>query len=46
MLYRSRFREHFEFTGNTETHVGIFPGCGLNIPFGASGRDTQAPSCC
>ena len=46
ILHRSRFREHFEFTGNTETHVGIFPGCGLNIPFEASGRDTQAPSCC
>lgn len=33
MLHETRFREHFEFIGNWETHYGIFEGCGTSIPF-------------
>ena len=46
MLQNSRFREHFEFTGNTNTHLGIFPGCGTALPFGDSGETVKGSSCC
>ena len=40
MLYHSRFKEHFEFIGNFDTHYGIFQGCGKGIPF------NDNTSCC
>ena len=47
MLERSRFQEHFRFIGDFSTHYGIFPGCGLSIPFN---DDTESGSedggCC
>lgn len=46
MLYNTRFRDHFDFIGNTDTHLGIFPGCGTSIPFGASGSAAESASCC
>ena len=42
MLRDTRFREHFEFIGNGETHYGIFDGCGKALPFGA-GSPTSEP---
>lgn len=33
MLNETRFKEHFEFIGNWNTHYGIFDGCGTSIPF-------------
>jgi SAM-dependent methyltransferase len=33
MLEGTRFRDYFDFYGNWETHFGIFPDCGSNIPF-------------
>jgi arsenite methyltransferase len=36
MLADTRFRPHFDFIGDLETHYGIFPGCGTSIPFATS----------
>jgi len=33
MLHDTRFKRHFEFIGNFDTHYGIFDGCGTLIPF-------------
>ena len=33
MLNETRFRDHFEFIGNWDTHYGIFKGCGSGLPF-------------
>jgi ubiquinone/menaquinone biosynthesis C-methylase UbiE len=48
MLYHTRFKEHFDFVGNFETHYGIFEGCGKNPPFNqvALGNSQPALSCC
>lgn len=47
MLHDTRFREHFEFTGDFSTHLGIFEGCGTSIPFRATSESaTSAGSCC
>jgi len=46
MLHNTRFRDHFEFFGNTDTHLGIFPGCGTGLPFSASVGDESKTSCC
>ncbi len=47
MLHETRFRPHFEFIGNRQTHYGIFPGCGSSIPFQNHGEQTaQAGSSC
>lgn len=40
MLNCTRFKDHFEFVGNFNTHYGIFDGCGTGIPFENGG------SCC
>jgi len=42
MLHGSRYRKHFEFKGNNQTHLGIFEGCGMEMPF-ANAKDS---SCC
>ncbi len=44
MLNKSRFRKHFNFAGNIETHYGIFPECGTNMPF--SNEGSKSSSCC
>jgi len=33
MLADTRFKRHFEFIGNFDTHYGIYDGCGTLIPF-------------
>ncbi|WP_250657829.1 methyltransferase domain-containing protein [Alkalimarinus coralli] len=33
MLHDTRFKDHFEFIGNWDTHYGIFDGCGTSLPF-------------
>ena len=45
MLYDTRFKEHFSFFGNWDTHYGVFEGCGGAMPFNSvEGED--AASCC
>jgi arsenite methyltransferase len=41
MLYKSRFNKHFEFI-DSNVHIGIFPGCGKDMPFTSTGKK----SCC
>ncbi len=47
MLHDTRFRDHFEFIGNWDTHYGIDTGCGTAIPFAdvAAEADTGSPCC-
>jgi arsenite methyltransferase len=46
MLHDTRFKDHFTFIGNWDTHYGIFDGCGTALPYdGASGTDA-AGGCC
>jgi len=47
MLHETRFRPHFEFIGDMDTHFGIFAGCGTALPFdiGQAGG-TPSTSCC
>ncbi|AFU98141.1 methyltransferase domain-containing protein [Simiduia agarivorans] len=33
MLHDTRFKTHFEFIGNWDTHYGIFDGCGTALPY-------------
>ncbi|CAE8612076.1 unnamed protein product, partial [Polarella glacialis] len=33
MLHDTRFKQHFEFIGNFDTHYGIYGGCGTLIPY-------------
>ncbi len=49
MLHDSRLAEHFEFYGGFERHFGIFPGCGMGLPYDDSVNDsgtTRAGGCC
>lgn len=51
MMHDTRFKRHFEFIGNFDTHYGIYDGCGTLIPFasaksGATGGDCSAGGCC
>ena len=48
MLADTRFAEHFDFFGDFTTHYGVFPDCGVAVPFGATGTasDTSAPAAC
>ncbi|MDP1558397.1 MAG: methyltransferase domain-containing protein [Nitrosomonas sp.] len=45
MLHDTRFKEHFDFYGNFDHHYGIFPGCGMGIPFNDAGT-VQKSGCC
>ena len=47
MLHDSRYKEHFDFIGNWDTHYGIFEGCGGAAPFttGQPAADSDL-SCC
>ncbi len=45
MLHDTRFAPHFEFIGTTETHYGLFEGCGAAIPFDDTDHGL-GPSCC
>ena len=47
MLHDTRFRDHFDFVGNWDTHYGIFDGCGTPLPFaGAATGDTPITDAC
>lgn len=46
MLHQTRFKNHFEFIGNFETHHGIFPGCGKSNPFEGLKTKETSSSCC
>ncbi len=48
MLADTRFAEHFDFFGDFSTHYGVFPDCGVAIPFedGPTGTPTAPAACC
>ncbi len=49
MLADTRFADHFEFFGDFSHHYGVFPDCGIAIPFAsdaAAQAASQAASCC
>ncbi len=48
MLADTRFREHFEFIGNFNTHYGLFTDCGGSVPFDATinAGSNDGASCC
>ncbi|MDP1788058.1 methyltransferase domain-containing protein [Nitrosomonas sp.] len=46
MLHDTRFMKHFDFYGNFDQHFGIFPGCGMGIPFDDAIRVDQTNGCC
>ncbi|MGC1953024.1 MAG: methyltransferase domain-containing protein [Gammaproteobacteria bacterium] len=50
MLKESRFAPHFQFFGNTDTHFGIFDGCGTAMPFSTGSNSGQSSAvggnCC
>lgn len=48
MLHDTRLASHFEFHGGFERHYGIFPGCGMGLPFddGRESTGNQTGNCC
>ena len=47
MLHHSRFWEHFIYlNGGTDTHFGIFPECGKNMPFENDSNSNSNSKCC
>ena len=46
MLKDSRFSKHFEFSGDTSNHLGIFEGCGGEAPFNSQNKKSGGTSCC
>ena len=49
MLHDTRLAAHFDFYGNFERHYGIFPGCGMGLPYDDSTHDTtsgRTGGCC
>lgn len=45
ILSESRFKKHFDFEGNFETHYGIMPNCQIKIPF-LSATKNNGKECC
>ena len=45
MLAETRFASAFEFFGDTDTHYGIFDGCGERLPY-SEGDGNPAEDCC
>ncbi|HHG83820.1 MAG TPA: methyltransferase domain-containing protein, partial [Bacteroidetes bacterium] len=41
MLNDTRFKKHFSFYGNWDTHYGIFEGCGQAMPFNVAASGTE-----
>lgn len=46
MLHDTRFKRHFEFIGNFDTHYGIYDGCGTLIPFESTKEGGAVGGCC
>lgn len=45
MLKETRFAPHFEFIGDRSWHYGIFPGCGITLPFQAESSSADLACC-
>ena len=43
--YAALFAPHFEFYGCWDNHFGIFPGCGMSLPF-SRGLYENTEGCC
>ena len=47
MLADTRFAQHFDFFGDFSVHYGVFPDCGIAMPFDSgSGAESQPAACC
>ncbi|GGD58411.1 methyltransferase domain-containing protein [Erythrobacter arachoides] len=46
MLAETRFAPHFAFIGDFSRHYGVFPGCGMAMPFGQVERTAAAGAAC
>jgi len=47
MLHNTRFRTHFDFTGDWDRHYGVFERSAASLPFDVSGStDPGAGGCC
>ena len=46
MLSETRFADHFDFFGDFSTHYGVFPDCGVPVPFGAADKVSPAAAAC
>ncbi|MCL4149084.1 UNVERIFIED_CONTAM: hypothetical protein GTU68_030747 [Idotea baltica] len=46
MLHATRYKEHFEYYGNWDTHFGIFEGCGEAVPFLNDKANEGLGGCC
>lgn len=48
MLHDTRLAPHFDFYGDFERHYGIFPGCGMGLPFHDSieSSGNRSSGCC
>ncbi len=45
MLHDTRFINHFDFYGDFSQHFGIFPGCGMDIPFDTVTSEKKGGCC-
>ncbi len=46
MLHDTRFKEHFDFIGTFDRHLGIFEGCDTGLPFASERKADPAGGCC
>jgi SAM-dependent methyltransferase len=46
ILSATRFAPHFEFTGNRDTHHGIFTSHGSGLPFDDEAKPAASSGCC
>ncbi len=46
MLHATRYKKHFNFYGNWDTHYGIYEGCGQSMPFSLVVEGDRRESCC
>ena len=46
MLQATRYKDHFDFYGNWDTHYGVFEGCGGAMPFNTDDANGEAGGCC
>ncbi|HMW20796.1 MAG TPA: methyltransferase domain-containing protein [Nitrosomonas sp.] len=46
MLHDTRFSDHFDFYGTFDRHFGIFPGCGMGVPFDQDDSRQPSSGCC
>ena len=46
MLHDTRYEKNFNFIGDFSDHLGIFPGCGSNMPFDTMADSKITSKCC